>query len=107
MSFVHNGKGPAKGPPKDPDETLWYGVVWDDEAQGASISRSEWIVDPGLTVVSSIGSETVTIDGVTYTQVNKVLLKGGVVGQVYQVTNRATFNNQTMDRSFKIAVVEK
>lgn len=107
MRATHVGDGPATLPDKDPNDKVWYGVIWDAELEsGVSISASEWITD--LTVEADLVASSMTVDGVAYSAVNKVLLSGGTVGQSYLVTNRVTLSDQQrLDRSFYVSVSEQ
>lgn len=84
---------------KDPDATLDYTWDWYKWLpNGDLIITSEFIVDPGITVVLQ------TNTGTNCT----VWLSGGVSGLPYQVTNRiTTVQGRTDDRTVTIRVQQR
>ena len=84
---------------KDPDAKLDWIFDWSSWlAPSETIATSTFIVSAGLTVES----DTKTAISTT------VWLSGGQTGQVYQVTNRITTNqNRIDDRSIRIRVVNR
>lgn len=84
---------------KDPDAKLDWIFDWSSWlAPGETITASEFIVSAGLTVTASSNT---TISATVW-------LSGGQTGQVYQVTNRITTNqNRIDDRSIRIRVVNR
>ena len=84
---------------KDPDAKLDWIFDWSSWLQpGETISTSEFIVSAGLTVTASSNT---TISATVW-------LSGGQTGQVYQVTNRITTNQDRIDdRSIRIRVVNR
>lgn len=84
---------------KDPDAKLDWVFDWSAWlSPGETISASEFIVSAGLTVESTTNT---TISATVW-------LSGGSTGQVYQVTNRITTNqNRIDDRSIRIRVVNR
>lgn len=88
---------------KDPNATLDWVFDWSSWlADGEEISTSEFIVSAGLTVEDGPLAPTHTTISAT------VWLSGGQTGQVYQVTNRVTTNqNRIDDRSIRIRVVNR
>ena len=87
-------------PPKDPAETLDYDIDWSLRLNGDSILTSEWSIPPGvsLTILSNLFNPTMT----------KVFLSGGVLGQVYTLSNTIiTVNGDTMVESVQILMQSK
>lgn len=83
---------------KDPDEVTLFGVDWLDRLGSATITSSSWIVPAGLTQASA---------GYTDTQTT-VKLSGGVLGNIYRVTNRITTSDgETLDQSIDVEIIEK
>lgn len=105
-AVFHTGQGPVTLADKDPHDSAWYAVVWDEALEGVGISSSTWLTE--LSVASSLTNHSLTLDGVSYGKVNKVLLAGGQAGKSYLVTNRVTTSDaQQLDRSFYITVAEQ
>jgi hypothetical protein len=79
---------------KDPDATLDWIFDWNEWlGENETIANSEFIVDPGITVESSMNSQKTAT----------VWLSGGTEGEVYRVTCRVTTNEgRTDDRSFTL-----
>lgn len=73
---------------KDPDSTLDYGWDWFEWLEGDTISTSVWTVPAGLTNVGESGPTVITEpeDKVT----TSVFISGGVLGEIYTITNRIT-----------------
>lgn len=83
---------------KDPDSTIDYQVDWSEWLAGDTISSSSWVVPSGLTNESATNSTTTAT----------LWVSGGTKGSQYTVTNRiVTAAGRTVDRSFKIKVVNK
>ncbi len=83
---------------KDPDAILDYINDWVYWLNGDTISTSQWTADTGITVVSSIKTDTTAT----------VWLSGGTVGSTYLVTNRiVTVAGRTDDRSISIRVIQR
>lgn len=70
-------------PPKDPAETLDYDIDWTARLNGDTITSSAWSIPPGSSL-TIVGSPTF-LGGLT-----KVVLSGGVLGQIYTLTNTIT-----------------
>lgn len=93
--FTHNGKEIPLAPTiQDPDnEDTWGGDWTDFLLEGETIHSSIWIIPDDLISVS----ESATI---THT---KILMKGGISGNSYTVTNRIkTTEDTSIDRSMVI-----
>jgi len=84
----------------DPDAKLDYTVDWTTWLGVDEISTSVWVIPTGLVQASPAPSH----DGAKAT----VWISGGMVGQVYTVTNRiTTAAGRTEDRSFALRVAQK
>lgn len=98
---IHDGSSIPDGPYKDPDSTVDYGFDWSDWlATGETIASSSWTIPAGLTNESDAFTDTTTA----------VFISGGVVDEVYTITNTITTNNSTPrveDRSVNIRIKEK
>jgi hypothetical protein len=82
---------------KDPDATLDWIFDWNDWlSEAETISDSEFILDPGISIDP--------VKGFTNTmKTTTVWLTGGTEGQVYRVTNRITTSEGRIDdRSFTL-----
>jgi hypothetical protein len=84
---------------KDPDAILDYGFNWTSWlATGETITTSTWVLETGLTEVSTVSSLGIT----------SIFLSGGVAGEDYIITNRiVTSAGRTDDRSHTIRIVER
>lgn len=85
-------------PNKDPDEILDYTIDWSARLLEDTILTSIWILDTGITeVTSSSGTQDTTI-----------WLSGGTIGNSYHVLNRITTNGgRTMDQTVIIKIKSK
>jgi len=90
-------------PAKDPSGVLDYAFEWNDSRYGPwlqtdeVISASDWVVDVGITLVSSgiSGSQTFAF------------ISGGTVGKSYRITNTITTSDgRTTSRSAYIPIRE-
>lgn len=92
--FIHTGKTIPLAPTQDPNSEDTWGVDWSEFLQtGEELVGSIWILDPDLTT----SKETCTT---THTS---MLMKGGVIGKRYLVTNRVKTNTgSTIDKSMWI-----
>lgn len=79
---------------KDPDATLDWIFDWNDWlTEFETISTSEFIVDPGITIESNGNTQKTAT----------VWLSGGTAGEVYRVTCRITTSEgRADDRSFTL-----
>lgn len=89
---------------KDPDAIIDWAIDWGQDylQEGETIQSSEWLVEPqedgGIAVDSESHTATATV----------VFLSGGVVGNVYRVTNRVTTSSgRTDDRSLTLLCFER
>ena len=83
---------------KDPDATLDYVVNWATWLSGDTITSSSWVLDSGLTLVTSSST----------TSTATAWVSGGTAGSAYTVTNRIlTAASRTDDRSFTLEVESK
>ncbi len=84
---------------KDPDAVLDYGVDWTAWLGSDTILTSAWAVTPtGL--AAERGSNT--------TKTTTIWLRGGTLGQAYDVVNRiTTTGGRTDDRSLKVIIRAK
>ena len=100
-TITHDGENIPDAPNKDPDATLDYGFDWTDwldTDNAETISTSTWILETGITEVSST----------TVGNINSVTLSGGTVDFKYLVTNRVTSSaGRIDDRSMYIRIKEK
>lgn len=72
-----------KWPDKDPDAVLDHEMDWAEWLEGDTIAASEWIVPAGITKDP--------VKGDTFTDTAAVIwLRGGAIGQKYELTNRIT-----------------
>lgn len=84
---------------KDPNATLDYQVDWSSwMASGDTISASVWIVDSGISQVTT-----------TYTDMTTTIwLSGGTAGSSYNITNRITTSDGRIDdATFTIDVEQR
>ncbi len=76
---------------KDPSAVLDYAIDWSENLGGASISESQWAVEPaeadGLHATASFRE-----DGQT-----AVTLEGGIPGRMYRVANTITRSDGRVD----------
>jgi hypothetical protein len=85
---------------KDPDAVLDYSVDWLLWLAGDQISSSEWILEPGATIVKVTDTST--------TSRTVVWLSGGDKGITYLVTNRiVTAGGRTDDRTISVKVEDR
>jgi hypothetical protein len=84
---------------KDPSASLPYEVDWADWLpDGDTIASSTWVVEQGLTLVSSTYSSTTA----------QVVITGGTANRVYTITNQITTAAGLVDqRSIKLYMVER
>lgn len=83
---------------KDPDATLDYSWDWSTWLDGDTISSRSFVVDTGLTVVSSQ-----EVAGVV-----TAFISGGTAGQLLRATCRiVTALGRTDDRSIVLKIVER
>jgi len=96
----HDGTNIPTAPPKDPDSSVAYGFNYVDIVPtGAVITSSTWVLPADLSEVSKDFDDTSTV----------IVIGGGLVDNVYLVTNRITTNSTllpTDDRSMHIRVRE-
>jgi len=96
---------------KDPDAVLDYHFVWSDWLDDDTISSHTVTADDGITIDSSeINSESLALDGVTYTAstVVTVWLSGGTDGSDYDVACKiVTADGRTEERTIRILVRER
>ena len=102
----HDGKNIPTVDPKDPDSDVWYGFTYTLE-DAETISSSVWLIN-GTEVTNGQ-----TVDGLTFVDssfsgnVVKARLLGGVLPDLYKVTNRSSSNVTPLDdRSMYIRVKE-
>lgn len=80
---------------QDPQDKLDYVLDWTDFVGALDISASTWASTPnGLTLSDAAFSAKQTT----------ITIAGGVVGQVYTVTNHVTFAGREKDRSFDVVI---
>lgn len=98
-TFTHDGDKIPLAPKKDPDSIIDYGCNWAAWLpDGETIIASQWIVAPGLTVVS----ESFT------TALTSVTLSSGDEFERYEVTNRITTSGGLVeDRTMIIPCAHK
>jgi hypothetical protein len=83
---------------KDPNSTLDYSWDWTAWLAGDTIVTSQWLVPAALRKTQDSNDTTSTT----------VWLKGGPLGQTYEVTNRITTAAGRVDeRSFKLAIANR
>lgn len=107
---------------KDPNAVEPFFAIWCNEAdglndgsandngylQGATISTSTWLVDPGL-AKDSDNKSAVNIAGVSYAAntVATIWLSGGKNGHTYKCINRiVTSDSRTQDKTIYITLKE-
>jgi hypothetical protein len=89
---------PLTWPPKDPDETLDYGLDWTGRLEGDSIETSEW-----LQPAAPVPIVTAWYDGTR----SKIWLRGGDPGATYFVVNKInTTGGCTMRQTVKITIIK-
>ncbi len=95
--FIHDGKVIPLAPVQDPNNIDSWGADWTDFlVEGETIYKSRWLIPSDLISLN----ETCTLTHTT------TLLKGGVPGKSYVVTNRiVTSLGNTIDRSMFIKCV--
>ncbi|MBR0693669.1 hypothetical protein [Bradyrhizobium lablabi] len=69
-------------PPKDPGEVLDYDINWAPRLGSDTIVTSDWVTQPGITL--TINSKSFT------SQLTKVWLSGGTIGETYVLKNTVT-----------------
>lgn len=88
---------------KDPNAVLDFGLNWKRDgdpwlADGEEIVTSEWIVPAGITMDSESHTATVAI----------IWLSGGVLGEIYTLTNRITTNQgRTDERDLQVQLINR
>ena len=87
---------------KDPGSRVDYAIEWLPYLAGQTIEASQWTVDPaeqdGLAISDPRGDGSRTAASFT----------GGIVGQVYRVSNRVTLSDGTIDeRSICLRVEQR
>jgi hypothetical protein len=77
---------PELWPPKDPNEVKDYDLIWTSELAGDTIVTSVWTLAAGSALtINSSSYQTSSTSSIT-----KVWLSGGIIGQVYTLTNTIT-----------------
>jgi hypothetical protein len=83
---------------KDPNARLDYGFDWTGFLKGKTITASSWVIPAGLINEGEALSSTVAT----------VILSGGVLAKQYEITNRITASDGTIDqRSLSILIQKK
>lgn len=91
--------------PKDPDETVDYGIIWRFRDGDDEIIDSTWTVQTGLTKIAD--PVTSVIDPFTNTTTT-VWVTGGSAGTSYTAHNRiTTLKGRVRDRTLIISVRER
>ena len=106
---IHNGKrAPRLNEDFNPlDDDAFY-VVWTTKLDGDTISSSTWTVPTGWTTSSEQTNQSVTIDGITYTDANAVRLTTiNSSGEAYIVNNIVTAAGLSLSRGFYIQIDSK
>ena len=95
--FTHNGKTIPLAPTQDPDKVDTWGADWSEFLlEGEYLVGSIWLLDSDLATID----ETCTL---THTS---MLMRGGVIGRGYTVTNRIKTNGgSTIDKSMFIKCI--
>jgi hypothetical protein len=88
----------AKTFAKGDDETLDYQINWGNVLGADTIATSNWVVDTGLTSVSTSNTTTTAT----------LWVSGGVAGARYNVENTiTTAGGRTHQRTLRIEVVDR
>lgn len=85
---------------KDPNATLDYTILWAEwlAEVADTISVSTWLLDDGITEVTSTNTDTDAT----------VWISGGTVNNSYNATNRiVTTNGRTDDRTITLKIRQK
>lgn len=91
-------------PPKDPNEVKDYDLIWTYELAGDTIASSTWSLPTG----SSLNINSDTFTSTSTSSITKVWLSGGVIGQVYTLTNTVvTAAGRTEDATVQITIMAK
>lgn len=91
--------------PKDPDETVDYGINWRFRDEDDEIVASTWTVQAGLTKIAD--PITSVVDPFTSTTTT-VWVTGGSAGTSYTARNRiTTLKGRVRDRTIIISVRER
>lgn len=82
---------------KGDQEDRFFGINWEDDLDGDTISASSWIVPDGLVKTGEVYDNSTSA----------VRLSGGVVGERYDVTNLIETNSrgETLEATIRIVVV--
>lgn len=82
---------------KDPDAIEDYRIDWSRWLDGETIASSVWLLDPGITLVSSSHTQTAT----------RARIGGGTVGRSYRATCRVTSSTgRVADQTILILIEE-
>ena len=83
---------------KDPDDSIWYQIEWDEEiASTETLSSASWTVPTGLTEVSSSVSGTKAL----------IRLSSGTAGTEYTLVCQITKDTgETVSKAISIPVAE-
>ncbi|MEJ7872156.1 MAG: hypothetical protein WKF67_07835 [Rubrobacteraceae bacterium] len=82
---------------KDPNSTVAFELDWTPHLGGTTLGTSTWLVPSGITIVSTIKTDSTAI----------ITLSGGTVRQSYRLTNRVNFvGGGTEDWTLDIRVEE-
>ena len=91
-------------PPKDPNEVKDYDLIWTNELAGDTIVSSTWTLPTGAALAISNPSFAST----STSSITKVWLSGGILGQVYTLTNTVvTTLGRTEDATVQILIKAK
>ena len=104
---------------KAPNDVQRYHTIWcdldgtndggssdDGTLQGAAVSTSTWMLDSGLTEISS-DTDAATVEAVSYgvNTIATIRIAEGLNGQVYEAVNRVTTSDgRTLDKTITIKV---
>lgn len=87
---------------KDPQSRVDYAIDWSGDLAGRTIAASQWIVSPAET--GGVAVEESSFDP----NRSAARLSGGIVGHIYQVGNRVTLSDGSVDeRSITLRAEER
>jgi hypothetical protein len=87
---------------KDPQSRVDYAIDWSGYLDGQTIAASEWTVSPAETGGIAVEEASFGLDR------SAARLAGGLVGRIYDVVNRVTLSDGSVDeRSLTLRVEDR